>query len=1190
MTNRQMAVRIGFDGKTEIIRDEEEIAARGEAAFDKLGAAISRATGQIVKQQTAFEREQQVLSQAAAQDAFSKFMGIKPVNTGTARESAAAFEAQLRQLDDIAQARATMIGQNFQTSLNAAMGIGAQGKSARDSASIFEAQFRAEDDMAARAARLRAEIDPLGAAQARYNAEIAEANTLMAANAISAEEQAAAHVLARQRLDATSQAMQSMNGMSRQSAMAMRMLSFQINDIVTGLAMGQSPFMILAQQGGQVYQVFSGTGLSVMSALKQIGGGIVSFLVSPLALAASGIAAVGLAAALGYSRAANAERQLSDATTLNARRIGATREELERIAEASAASNSISVAWARDIEVSFAKTGVVAASQLDGLIALTKRYARATGQGMDEARDAMTAAFADPARSGEKLLQSLGALDAKTQTLIERYLRAGDVTAAQTVLHDKLSDALKNEADKTTAIGNAWEYVKRVSSDAIESISRNFRAASVQEEKLALLEELKSARKGEGIGITTPEGYVQAPARPILQILADLKAVDAKIAADAKSAAEGRTDRIANDLSLKLKPIILEANQGLETYQKLVDTKKLLESVGYTDASGKFIVTNTKNFKALGMTIEQVQRAQEGYTHAVDTWIGPQEKARRLAELDLKALNDRTPAQKRLTAEKRREIEMLGEVVPASEAARRAQESGTLAYKSAAKAISDQTRELDLNARATLMVAKAWASGSIVDVLSAQARKQAMGENLQNGVDVDMRSRQILMGSFADRIENQQQSTDALRKETEAQEAANAAVAAGLLPYSQMSAFMRDKIALDVLEAIRLKAIAENQEDVAKGAQAAIDNYKKAAEAQKAASAQAKVLGSIDELKQQIALLDLMPEARAREEAVMRLQVETGQKLEDVNANNLRSLTLQRQEMERMNAALDQVGSRVGDFYKSLVRGNLRGGSLFSGLANDALDRVAGNLQRQTMEIIGPTLKDSFLGDILGTSKPDGTEGNPIHVVMGKSLMDLIGSDGKDAFGIGTATQSASKYMSGRLKDVFNTGGDDLASKLLGAFNMGGDLLSNLFSSLLGGGGGFLGGALSFLGLGGGSGAGAAAAGAGGFATGTDFAPGGWYDVGESGKERVFLPRGSRVLNHTDTMRATKPLNGAPGKVEVVVKIDGARGSEEIREAVAAGVKQAVETAGALINVYDQNIDKRVRPIVHDAISDPRKR
>lgn len=36
-------------------------------------------------------------------------------------------------------------------------------------------------------------------------------------------------------------------------------LSFQLNDVISGLAMGQSPFQILAQQGGQILQIFQQT-------------------------------------------------------------------------------------------------------------------------------------------------------------------------------------------------------------------------------------------------------------------------------------------------------------------------------------------------------------------------------------------------------------------------------------------------------------------------------------------------------------------------------------------------------------------------------------------------------------------------------------------------------------------------------------------------------------------------------------------------------------------------------------------------------------------------------------------------------------------------------------------------------------------------------------------------------------------
>jgi hypothetical protein len=42
------------------------------------------------------------------------------------------------------------------------------------------------------------------------------------------------------------------------------------------------------------------------------------------------------------------------------------------------------------------------------------------------------------------------------------------------------------------------------------------------------------------------------------------------------------------------------------------------------------------------------------------------------------------------------------------------------------------------------------------------------------------------------------------------------------------------------------------------------------------------------------------------------------------------------------------------------------------------------------------------------------------------------------------------------------------------------------------------------------------------FASGTNFAPGGWANVGERGPERVYLPRGSQVINHNQTSQMTQ--------------------------------------------------------------------
>jgi hypothetical protein len=67
-------------------------------------------------------------------------------------------------------------------------------------------------------------------------------------------------------------------------------LSFQLNDMAVMLASGQSPFVMLMQQGMQVAQIFeSGTG--VKAAMKATGAALIGFLVNPLTLAVVGFAA-----------------------------------------------------------------------------------------------------------------------------------------------------------------------------------------------------------------------------------------------------------------------------------------------------------------------------------------------------------------------------------------------------------------------------------------------------------------------------------------------------------------------------------------------------------------------------------------------------------------------------------------------------------------------------------------------------------------------------------------------------------------------------------------------------------------------------------------------------------------------------------------------------------------------------------
>lgn len=101
--------------------------------------------------------------------------------------------------------------------------------------------------------RLIAQLDPVGTAFNRLVEQQKQLNEAKAKGMLSPEmyEELSGKLRAmRSELEVT-QSQLSKTGMSaKQTAFAMRMLPVQMTDIVVGLSTGQSPFMVLMQQGG----------------------------------------------------------------------------------------------------------------------------------------------------------------------------------------------------------------------------------------------------------------------------------------------------------------------------------------------------------------------------------------------------------------------------------------------------------------------------------------------------------------------------------------------------------------------------------------------------------------------------------------------------------------------------------------------------------------------------------------------------------------------------------------------------------------------------------------------------------------------------------------------------------------------------------------------------------------------------
>src|SRR5262245_26088695 len=101
-----------------------------------------------------------------------------------------------------------------------------------------------------------------GAAQKAAAAEANLASASSAANTQLTNTASAAQRIAVQQ-NRASQSMGAAALSAKQYSQAMRMLPAQITDIVTGLASGQSAFMVAIQQGGQLRDSFGGVGAAL---------------------------------------------------------------------------------------------------------------------------------------------------------------------------------------------------------------------------------------------------------------------------------------------------------------------------------------------------------------------------------------------------------------------------------------------------------------------------------------------------------------------------------------------------------------------------------------------------------------------------------------------------------------------------------------------------------------------------------------------------------------------------------------------------------------------------------------------------------------------------------------------------------------------------------------------------------------
>ena len=257
---------------------------------------------------------------------------------------------------------------------------------------------------------------------------------------------------------------------------ALRQTPAQITDIVTQLAGGQSPFLIMMQQGGQLRDMYGGFG----GMLKGL-----SAVISPMRLAVAGLG--GGVAALGYAMYQGAEesQRFSAAVILAGGSAGASAGKLLSVAD-SVGRTTGSWSDAREAILLFVQSGAVASENYGRFAESVVLQSRATGKSVEDLAKVYEEIADDPLKAVVKFSRVYQTLNADVYEQARALIEQGRQQEAVALVQGKFADESQQMSERVLenlgAIERGWNAVKKAASEAWESMKSIGRDETLEEQ------------------------------------------------------------------------------------------------------------------------------------------------------------------------------------------------------------------------------------------------------------------------------------------------------------------------------------------------------------------------------------------------------------------------------------------------------------------------------------------------------------------------------------------------------------------------------------------------------------------------------------------------------------------------------------------------------------------------------------
>lgn len=364
------------------------------------------------------------------------------------------------------------------------------------------------------------------------------------------KKQAAAYDKVAASAKAAEQAKLGKGGMTAQQQAA---LGYQTTDIITSLAGGQNPLMVMLQQGGQLRDQFGG--------FKPLFAGITS-AITPMMVAMTGAAAAVGGFAFAMYKGAQESEKFHNTMILTGKFAGITEGQFNNLSMAIKRDFGGSIGTAREVMDALVSSGQFTGQALYSVGAAITKIASLSGEAASDVAKNLIPALDGSASSAANLNKQYHFLTFAQYKQIETLNEQGKIQEAIRFTADALTESLTKQEQRVGYLEKAWKFLKNGMSDTAEWMKSLGRDETPMEKMLKSAEKYAQYAKDKRGG--------GANSKVARDALADYEKYAAQVGEAAKKAEDESVAKAKEAERIKLEERI-GGNRKYRDIQKQID-------------------------------------------------------------------------------------------------------------------------------------------------------------------------------------------------------------------------------------------------------------------------------------------------------------------------------------------------------------------------------------------------------------------------------------------------------------------------------------------------------------------------------------------------------------------------------------------------------------------------------------------